>query len=41
MIRFARYRLLLASNSTFITDSQYLGTIQIWQNLNEHRYDLT
>ena len=36
MIRFSRYHLLLASNSTFMTDSMYLGTIQICQNLNEH-----
>ena len=21
-----------------MTDSQYLGTIQIWRNLNEHHY---
>ena len=36
-LRFGRYH-LLASNSTFMTDSQYLGTIQIWRNLNEDRY---
>ena len=30
IIRFAHYHLLLASNSTFMTDSQYLGAIQIW-----------
>ena len=29
------------SNSTFMTDSQFLGKIQIWQNFNEHRYYLT
>ena len=40
IIRFARY-FLLASNNTFMTDSQYLGTIQIWQNLNEDHYYLT
>ena len=36
VIRFARYHLLLASNRTFMTDSIYLGTIQICRNLNEH-----
>ena len=36
-LRFGRYH-LLASNSTFMTDSQYLGTIQTWRNLNEDRY---
>ena len=36
--RFARYHLLLASNSTFKTDSQYLCTIQVWQNLNKQYY---
>ena len=30
IIRFARYHLLLAYNSTFMTDSQYLDEIQIW-----------
>ena len=40
IIRFARYHFLLASSSTFITDSLYLGTIQIWWNLNEHYYYL-
>ena len=40
IIRFALSYLLLASNSTFITDSMYLGTIQISQNLNEHYYCL-
>ena len=29
IIRFARYHLLPASNSTFMNDSMYLGTIQI------------
>ena len=29
IIRFARYYLLLVSNSTFMTDSKYLSTIQI------------
>ena len=24
-----------------MTDSQYLGTIHIWQNLKEHHYHLT
>ena len=38
MIRFARYRIFLASNSTFMADSLYLGTIQTCQNLNEHYY---
>ena len=32
--------LFLASNSTFITDSKYLRTIQIFQNLNKHYYYL-
>ena len=41
IIRFARYHLLLASNSTFMTDYIYLGTIQISRNLNEHFHDLT
>ena len=41
IIIFAYYDLLLATNSTFITDSQYLSTIQIWWNLNEHHYYLT
>ena len=27
-----------ASNSTFMTDSHYLGTIQTWRSLNEHNY---
>ena len=31
---------LLAPNSTFMTDSLYLGTIQTCQNLNEHCYCL-
>ena len=35
------YYLLLTSNSTFITDSLYFGTIQICWNLNEHHYCLT
>ena len=39
IIRFARYH-LLASNSTFMTDSMYLGIIQICQNLNEYYYYL-
>ena len=38
IVRFARYHLLLASNNTFMTDSLYLGTIQICRNLNEHYY---
>ena len=41
IIRFARNHVLLASNSTFMTDSMYLGTIQICRNLNEHYYYLT
>ena len=41
VIRFIRYYLQLVSNSTFITDSQYLDTVQIWQNLNEHHHYLT
>ena len=36
IIRFARYHLFLASNSTFMTDSMHLGTIQICRDLNEH-----
>ena len=39
--RFACYHLLLASNSTFMTDSKYLGTFPIQRNLNKHRYYLT
>ena len=41
IVRFARYDLLLGFNTTFMTDSQHLGTIQIWQNLNEHHDYLT
>ena len=37
-IRLARYHLPLASNNTLMTDSMYLGTIQICRNLNEHGY---
>ena len=33
--------LLLTSNSTFMTDSLYLGTNQIWRNVNEHYCYLT
>ena len=40
-ITFAHYHLLLASNSTVMTDSQHLSTIEIWRNLNEHHYYLT
>ena len=40
-IRLASYYFILASRSTLMTDSKYLGTIQIWQNLNEHHYYLT
>ena len=40
IIRFALYHLPLASNSTFMTDSMYLGTFQICRNLNEHYYYL-
>ena len=32
--------LLLASNSTFMTDFMYLGTIHICRNLNKHYYYL-
>ena len=39
-VRFARYDLLLDSSSTFMIDSHYLRTIQIWQYLNEHYYYL-
>ena len=35
------YYLLLTSNSTFITEALYFGTIQICRNLNEHHYCLT
>ena len=38
IIRFAPYHLLLSSNRTFMTDSQYLDTIQIWWNLNVHHF---
>ena len=41
VIRFACYYLLLAFNSTLMTDSWYLCAIQIWWNLNEHQYCLT
>ena len=49
-IRFARYHPLLASSSAFMTNSLhlgttrmlerliFLGTVQIWRNLNEHYY---
>ena len=37
--RFSHYRLLLASSSTFMTDSTYLGTIQICWNLHEHYFN--
>ena len=40
IIRFAHYHVLLASNSTFMTDSMSLGTIQISRKLNEHYYYL-
>ena len=33
--KFARYHVLLASNSILMTDSMYLGTIQICRNLNQ------
>ena len=39
--RFACYHLLLASNNTFMTYFKYLGTTQIWWNLNEHHCYLT
>ena len=32
---------LSSSNNTFMTDTQYFGTIQIWIFLNEHHYYLT
>ena len=41
VLRFVRYCLLLAYKSTFMTDSQYLGTIHTWKSLNEHHYYLT
>ena len=41
IIRFVHYRLLLASNITFMANSLHLGTIQIWQNLNERYYYFT
>ena len=34
IIRFVRNYVLLASNSTFMTDSMYVGTTQIYKNLN-------
>ena len=40
IIRFALYHLLLASNSTFMTDSMFLGTNQICRSVNEHYYYL-
>ena len=40
IIRFSRYHLLLTSSSTFMADSLYLGTIQIWWNLNKHYHSL-
>ena len=39
IIRFARYH-LLASNSTLMADSMYLGTIQICRKLNKNFYYL-
>ena len=43
MTRFAHYYLLLASNSTLMTDSQYFDTIQIWRKLYEtlQQFNLT
>ena len=41
LIRFACYHLLLASSSTFMTDSGYVGTLQIWEILNEYHYYLS
>ena len=41
IIAFARNHLLLTSNSTFSTDFQYLGAIQIWQKWNEYLHYLT
>ena len=40
IIRFAFYHCFIASSSTIMTDSMYVGTIQICQNLNEHHYYL-
>ena len=40
IIRFANNHLLLVSNSTFMTDSMSLETIQICQNLKEDYYYL-
>ena len=39
--RFIHYHLLITSNSTFMTHSQFLVIIQVWWNLNEHKYYLT
>ena len=39
--RFTLHHLLFDSNRPFMTDSHYLGTIQIWGNLSEHHYYLT
>ena len=41
IITFGSYHLMLASESTFMTDSLYLVTMQIWQNLNKHYYYLS
>ena len=41
MIRFSCCHLLLASTITFMHHSLYLGTIQIWQNVNIEFYYLT
>ena len=41
--RLVLYNILLASNRTFMTGSQYLikYLTQVWQNLTEHHYYLT
>ena len=36
IIKFSRYHVHLAPSSTFMTDSMYLGKIQIFRNWNEH-----
>ena len=40
IIRFTRYHLLLDSNSTFITGSMFLGTIQMCRNFSERYHYL-
>ena len=41
IIRFSGLHRLLASSSNVMTDSQYLGAIQIRKNLNEHHHHST